>query len=180
MVPVIDAPNRVAAGTHVVLVNALDEPLGTAEKLDAHLRPRLHRAFSVFVFNAAGQLLLQRRALAKYHSGGLWTNTCCGHPQLGEDVATAARQRLHEEMGFTCPLVKGPRLVYRASVGDTLTEYELDHIFIGSFDGVPDPTPAEVAQWRWAHVAEIMSALRCRPQAFTAWFPEALGLVAPM
>lgn len=165
---------------HVILVNAFDEAIGTAEKHDAHLRPRLHRAFSVFVFNRAGELLLQQRAADKYHSGGLWTNTCCGHPRPGEDTAAAARRRLQEEMGFVCDLEAGPRFLYRVAIDARITEHELDHVFIGYYDGVPAPDPVEVRAWRWAGLRGITRELRAAPADFTAWFEPAFRLARPL
>ena len=161
----------------VVLVNARDEDIGVAEKLHAHVEPQLHRAFSIFLFNRAGELLLQRRAASKYHSAGLWSNTCCGHPRPGEHVAAAASRRLAEEMGIACTLERGPRFIYRAVIDAQLTEYELDHLFTGRFDGAPVPDPAEVALWRWVATADIERELRAHPTHFTVWFAEAFSLV---
>jgi len=161
---------------HVILVDAADREVGTAPKLEAHRAGLLHRAFSVFVFDHAGALLLQRRARAKYHSGGLWTNTCCGHPRPGEPVAAAARRRLREEMGFACDLTVVGTFTYRAAVGGGLVENESDHVFVGRHDGVPVPDPAEIEAWKRSSVPDLLRALRRTPHHFTAWFPLALAV----
>ncbi|HKJ92285.1 MAG TPA: isopentenyl-diphosphate Delta-isomerase, partial [Longimicrobiales bacterium] len=137
--------------SRVVLVDGDDRVVGVEEKWNAHLLGRLHRAFSVFVVRADGALLLQRRAPGKYHSGGLWSNAACGHPQPNEDVARAARRRLREEMGIDCALEPVSVFRYRASVGGRLSEHELDHVFVGRCEdgAVPAPDPAEVVGWRW-------------------------------
>ncbi|MBI4421289.1 MAG: isopentenyl-diphosphate Delta-isomerase [Gemmatimonadetes bacterium] len=163
----------------VVLVDDQDHELGTGEKLAVHRAGRLHRAFSVFVLDGEGRLVLQRRAAGKYHSAGLWSNTCCGHPRPGEPTPAAARRRLREEMGFECPLSAAFSFVYRAELEDGLTEHELDHVFVGSFRGTPRPDPAEVAEWRAVPVDELTRDLAARPRAYSAWLPPALdGLVA--
>ncbi len=158
----------------VVLVDADDRPVGTAEKLAAHERGQLHRAFSIFIFNHAGQLLLQRRAPDKYHSGGLWTNTCCGHPRPGETTGASAERRLTEEMGFTSSLRHVATFTYRAALDRHLTEHEIDHVFVGRFDGVPLPNPNEVAAWRWMHRPELDREMQSAPATFTAWLAPAL------
>lgn len=161
----------------VVLVDTDDVELGTLEKLRAHMEGALHRAFSVFVFDSEGRMLLQRRAAAKYHSGGLWSNTCCSHPRPGEAVIDAARRRLREEMGFACPLSEAFRFVYRADVGGGLVEHEYDHVFIGRFGGEPTPNPDEVEGWRWVAVDEVRAEMERDPDAFTFWFRVALAEV---
>lgn len=160
----------------VVLVDAADRVRGSAPKLEAHRTGALHRAFSVFVFDSQGDLLLQRRARTKYHSGGRWTNTCCGHPRPGEDTARAAGRRLREEMGITCPLTPAGRFTYRADVGGGLEEHEVDHVYVGVFDGVPLAAPAEVDAWRRCALPALHAELRRAPGAFTAWFGEALAV----
>ena len=154
----------------VVLVNENDEAIGVEEKIRAHQIGALHRAFSVFVFNASGQLLLQKRALTKYHSRGLWSNTCCGHPRPGETVERASRRRLNEEMGFDSELRKLFDFVYRARVEDGLTEHEYDHIFVGRFDGVPRADFTEVAEWKWMDLATLRVDLEEHPESYTYWF----------
>ncbi|MDB4951366.1 MAG: Isopentenyl-diphosphate delta-isomerase [Gemmatimonadetes bacterium] len=169
-----DATELTEAGAmgeeRVVLVDPDDVETGTLEKMMAHREGALHRAFSVFVFDAAGRMLLQRRAAAKYHSGGLWSNTCCSHPRPGEDVAAAAARRLREEMGFACPLRPAFTFVYRADVGGGLTEHEYDHVLVGRFDGEPVPNPDEVEAWRWTDPAQVAREVEETPDAFTFWF----------
>lgn len=153
----------------VILVDAQDNEIGYMEKQEAHEKGSLHRAFSVFVYNSAGELLLQRRALHKYHSGGLWTNTCCSHPRPGEGNLEAAKRRLREEMGFECTLLKAFSFLYRQEVGD-LTEHELDHVFIGSFEGTPVIDPEEVAEWRFVPMEALTEEMKAHPEQFTVWF----------
>lgn len=154
----------------VLLVSERDEPLGTMEKMEAHRRGVLHRAFSVFVFDKRGRMLLQQRALQKYHGGGLWTNTCCSHPFPDEEVATAAVRRLQEEMGFTTGLKDVFAFVYRADVENGLVEHEYDHVFAGEYEGAIHPNADEVADWKYLEMKEIKSWLHNHPEAFTAWF----------
>jgi isopentenyl-diphosphate delta-isomerase len=160
----------------VILVDAQDNEIGVMEKQEAHVKGSLHRAFSVFVYNAAGELLLQRRAYHKYHSGGLWTNTCCSHPRPGEANIAAAKRRLREEMGFECTLMKAFSFLYQQEVGE-LTEHELDHVFIGSFDGTPVVNPEEVAEWRYVSMAALEKEMAARPEDFTIWFRLCLDRV---
>lgn len=159
----------------VVCVDADDRCVGTEEKLKAHRDGVLHRAFSVFVFNGRGELLLQRRSLDKYHSAGLWTNTCCSHPRPEEDVEAAALRRLDEEMGIACPLRKAFTFLYRETVAPGLVEHELDHVFIGHLDGgqrdeTPRPDPREVMQTRWIDREALRGELVRTPDDYTAWF----------
>lgn len=164
------AQDAVIAEDRVVLVDARDTPTGEAPKLEAHRRGLLHRAFSVFLYDAAGRMLLQQRAHGKYHSGGLWTNTCCSHPRPGEDTPAAAARRLREEMGVDCRLAPAFQFVYHAPFDNGLVEHEYDHVFVGRFDGEPRPDPAEVADWRWAGVDELREELAAAPERFSAWF----------
>ena len=158
----------------VILVDRDDAPVGTAEKLQAHVDGVLHRAFSVFVLNAEGGVLLQRRAAAKYHSGGLWTNTCCSHPRPGEPVERAAHRRLVEEMGFDCELESPFSFIYHADVGQGLTEHELDHVFIGRSDAAPVPNSDEVEGWKHVAPADLLADVRGSPERYTVWFRIAL------
>lgn len=154
----------------VILVDEDDAEVGAEEKMRAHRAGLLHRAFSVFVFNARGEMLLQRRASGKYHSGGLWTNTCCSHPRPGEPTAGAARRRLREEMGLDCALEEAFAFVYRAELGPDLWEHEYDHVFVGRCEAEPRPDPEEVEGWRWATVEEVRREMAEEPEAFTVWF----------
>ena len=154
----------------VLLVNERDEPVGTMEKMEAHRRGLLHRAFSVFVFDRQGRMLLQQRALQKYHGGGLWTNTCCSHPYPDEAVEQAATRRLQEEMGFTTPLEKIFDFTYCASVENNLVEHEFDHVFAGEYEGSIEKNGAEVADFRYVDMPEIRRLLNEKPDAFTSWF----------
>ena len=164
--------------TLLIAVDALDRETGRVEKVDAHRGGILHRAFSVFIFDEDERLLLQRRARRKYHSGGLWSNTCCSHPRVGESVCDAAHRRLLEEMGFDCPLERVFGFVYRAPLDGGLVEHEFDHVLVGHFGGVPAPDGQEVEDWRWAALSTIQSELAEDPSAYTAWFKLALdGLV---
>jgi isopentenyl-diphosphate Delta-isomerase len=156
----------------VILVDEDDREIGTAPKLQAHVDGALHRAFSVFVFNSEGEVLLQRRANDKYHSGGLWTNTCCSHPRPGEATADAARRRLEEEMGLTLPLQRVFSFTYRSRFEDGLWEHELDHVFIGYTDRDPVPDRSEVGAWRWVRVEEVAAEMAAHPERFTVWFRE--------
>jgi isopentenyl-diphosphate delta-isomerase len=154
----------------VVLVNEHDEELGLMEKMEAHEKALLHRAFSVFIFNQSGELLLQQRALDKYHSGGLWTNTCCSHPRPNESVADAASRRLREEMGFDVPLEKVFDFIYQASFDNGLTEHEFDHVFVGYHDGPMQVNPAEVNDYVYRSMESIQHSLTMHDGLFTAWF----------
>lgn len=158
----------------VVLVDAHDAEIGTAEKLAAHRAGSLHRAFSVFVFDGRGKVLLQRRAAGKYHSGGKWSNTCCGHPRPGEETLRAARRRLWEEMRLACWLAPVLRFRYRADLGGGMVENEYDHVFVGRCERDPVPDPDEVSAWRWERVDEVVRAVAAHPHAFSTWFPIAL------
>ena len=154
----------------MVLVDESDAEIGTLEKQRAHAEGRLHRALSVFVLNSRGEMLLQRRAAGKYHSGGLWTNACCSHPRPGEPVSQAAQRRLHEEMGIRCPLRPAFAFVYRADVGGGLVEHEYDHVFLGRWDGEPAPSTDEVDDWRWAPLERVAEEVAAQPDRFTPWF----------
>src|SRR5437660_813812 len=129
---------------NVILVNEKDEMIGIEEKITAHSVGALHRAFSIFVFNSHGELLIQKRASTKYHSKGLWSNTCCGHPRLTESIEEASRRRLREEMGFDCDVKEVFNFIYRTNVDNNLIEHEYDHVLVGRFDGVPKPNRDEV------------------------------------
>jgi len=154
----------------VILVNENDKVMGIAAKMDAHERGLLHRAFSIFVFNSRGEMLLQQRAINKYHSGGLWTNACCSHPEPGEDTAMAAGKRLREEMGFEIPIVKIFDFVYKATFDNGLTEYEFDHVFVGEYEGVVSYDKEEVMDVCYQPMPGISHSLKGHPEKYTAWF----------
>lgn len=164
----------------VVLVDEDDVAVGTAGKLDAHQRGLRHRAISALIRNSAGEMLLQRRATAKYHSGGLWTNACCSHPHPGESTADAARRRLKEEMGVTCALQPLFRFSYRAEVPGGLIEDEIVHVFGGQHDGPVAPDPAEVGEWKWITLHDLKDDLRARPDAYTVWFRQYVDAKGPL
>ncbi len=161
----------------VVLVNAHDEPVGVADKLKAHEQGWLHRAFSVFVFDPEGRLLLQQRNVNKYHSGALWSNTCCSHPHPDEPVAEAAQRRLQEEMGFQCALDPAFTFTYRAVLSDTMIEHEYDHVFIGHGTPTVSPNADEVQDWRWIAPNDLMADIAAHPANYTAWFRMAIERV---
>jgi isopentenyl-diphosphate delta-isomerase len=154
----------------VIIVNASGQFIGTMDKMAVHRKGMLHRAFSVFIFNSKGQLLLQQRALNKYHSGGLWTNTCCSHPKLGEATADAAHRRLHEEMGMDCELAEVFQFSYNYVFENGLIENEYDHVFIGICDLPPVPEAEEVLTFRYIDVDQLNYELAEKPETYTAWF----------
>ncbi|HBB48473.1 MAG TPA: isopentenyl-diphosphate delta-isomerase [Flavobacteriaceae bacterium] len=155
---------------HVILVNERDQPQGTMEKMEAHQKAVLHRAFSVFIFNQNNELMLQQRALHKYHSPGLWTNTCCSHQRMGEDSVSAGMRRLREEMGFQTTLIFKGSFIYKAPFDNGLTEHELDHILVGHYDGEPQINPDEVASWRWISMKNLKKDIGQNPDLYTVWF----------
>jgi len=154
----------------LILVDEQDNPIGTCEKMEAHRQGLLHRAFSVFIFDAQGRMLLQQRALSKYHSGGLWTNACCSHPFPEEDNLAAASRRLQEELGFTTSLRKVFDFYYRAEFDNGLTEHEFDHVFVGQYEGALEVNPQEVMDYCFLSLDEIENQLTTRPDRYTEWF----------
>ena len=155
---------------HVVLVNEQDQQIGIMEKMAAHIVPRLHRAFSIFIFNSKGELLLQQRALSKYHSPGLWTNTCCSHPRDGETLAQATSRRLMEEMGMQCDMHEVFTFIYKAPVGLGLIEHEFDHVWFGKSDEVPQINTEEVASWKYMRLEDLQADIKAHPELYTEWF----------
>lgn len=161
----------------VILVNERDEPTGSMEKMEAHRKALLHRAFSIFILAGNGEMLLQQRAHSKYHSAGLWTNACCSHPRPGEDTPDAALRRLSEELGFTTSLEKIFDFIYRSEFENGLTEYEFDHVFAGVYDGAIHPDQAEVGDHRFLSFAAIRADMASQPAKYTAWFRVAFPMV---
>jgi isopentenyl-diphosphate delta-isomerase len=162
----------------VILVDESDTPLGTMEKMEAHRRALLHRAFSVFIFNSKGEMLLQQRSPDKYHSAGLWTNACCSHPRPGEDTLEAAIRRLYEELRFTTPLEKLFHFTYKSAFDNGLTEFEFDHVFVGTYDAAIHPNKAEVSDYCHWSPELIRESLRLQPDRFTSWFRLAFPLLS--
>jgi len=154
----------------VILVNRQDQPIGEMEKMEAHRKGELHRAISVLVFNDRDELLLQQRALSKYHTPGLWSNTCCSHPRPGESSLQAASRRLQEEMGFQCTLEKSFDFIYRADFPNGLIEHEFDHIFIGRYNEDPGINPEEAEAFRWISLGDLRKEMTETPENFTIWF----------
>lgn len=162
----------------IILVDRNDREIGTGEKLDVHRAGRLHRAFSIFAFNSKGELLIQKRAKGKYHSGGLWTNTCCSHPRAGERLEDAVHRRLKHEMGFDCPLKEAFSFIYKVKFDNGLYEHELDHVFIGKFEGKPKPNPEEADEWKWVPMDELKKDVKKNPSNYTYWFRIAIERVS--
>ncbi|UOB16890.1 isopentenyl-diphosphate Delta-isomerase [Abyssalbus ytuae] len=154
----------------VILVNEKNEQIGVMGKMEAHEKALLHRAFSVFVFNNKGETLLQKRALHKYHSPGLWTNTCCSHQKEGESNIEAGKRRLMEEMGFTTSLEESVSFIYKAPFDNGLTEHEYDHVLTGRFEGEPNINPDEVVEWKWMNLEDIKNDIGLQPHIYTEWF----------
>ncbi len=161
----------------IILVNERDEPIGTTGKMEAHRNAMLHRAFSVFIFNTKGEMLLQQRALNKYHSAGLWTNACCSHPKPGEDTLQAAESRLFEEMGFRTGLKKIFEFTYRSEFENGLTEYEFDHVFAGVYESIITPNREEVNDYCYKTIEDIRNSLQSHPSKYTSWFHIAFPMV---
>lgn len=155
---------------HVILVDEQDRETGQMEKLEAHQKALLHRAISVFIFNTKGEMLLQQRALHKYHSAGLWSNTCCSHPRPGEGNDAAAARRLMEEMGMHCTLFHRFAFIYKVELEKGLCEHEYDHVFVGYSDTDPGINPDEVMAYRWIGLPDLREELKLHPEQFTFWF----------
>lgn len=154
----------------VILVNENDEQIGLMPKMEAHEKALLHRAFSVFIFNDKNELMLQQRALSKYHSPGLWTNTCCSHQRDGESNIQAGKRRLQEEMGFVVDLKETISFMYKAPFDNGLTEHEYDHVMLGSYNDAPIINPDEVANWKWMPLEDVKLDILARPEMYTEWF----------
>ncbi|GGF69882.1 isopentenyl-diphosphate Delta-isomerase [Wenyingzhuangia marina] len=154
----------------VILVNEQDEQIGIMEKIEAHEKALLHRAFSVFVFNDAGELMLQQRAKDKYHSPLLWTNTCCSHQKVGETNIEAGKRRLQEEMGFTTDLKDVCSFIYKAPFDNGLTEHEFDHVLTGIYNEEPNLNPDEAEAYKWMKLEDVKADMQKNPEIYTAWF----------
>jgi isopentenyl-diphosphate Delta-isomerase len=154
----------------VILVDKEDREIGTMEKIEAHRNPILHRAVSVFIVNSEGEWLLQQRALDKYHSNGLWTNTCCSHPRPGETSRETALRRLQEEMGIKADLEELFQFIYRERLDNNLTEYELDHVFVGKTDEKPNINTKEVLNWKYISYDDLKKDIEKHPENYTVWF----------
>ena len=160
---------------YVVLVDANDNPIGLMEKMEAHIKAELHRAFSIFIFNTKGEMLLQQRAFSKYHTPGLWTNTCCSHPRHEETLEQATARRLQEEMGMKCELKEVFHFTYKADVTQGLMEHEIDHVFVGTTDVVPEINPEEVESYKYDTMENIRMDIEKNPQDYTPWFKIAFA-----
>jgi isopentenyl-diphosphate delta-isomerase len=159
----------------VILVDHNDVAIGTMEKMEAHRKGQLHRAFSVLVYNSKGEILLQKRALNKYHSGGLWTNACCSHPLPGEKIEDAARRRLREEMGIDLQPEYAYKFIYKTDLDQNLIEHEYDHVYKATFNGEPSINKAEVDDWKFVDLAWLKTDVARNPEAYTYWFKLILG-----
>lgn len=155
---------------HVILVDEFDHAIGTMEKMEAHEKGFLHRAFSILLFNTQGQLLLQKRARSKYHSAGLWTNTCCSHPLPGESVEDAAFRKLKQEMGIELRTAFAYKFIYKVALDNQLIEHECDHVFTGTFNGTPHINSLEVEDWKFMDIAELKQDILIHPGNYTHWF----------
>ena len=163
---------------YVILVDEEDKEVGVMEKMDAHRKGMLHRAFSIFIFNDDRELLLQKRAAGKYHSAGMWTNSCCGHPRPGENISDAASRRLHEELNFTADLTSQFSFIYQFAFNKNLSEHEVDHVYFGTYNGPIEPDPIEISAVNWLSIDKIYQLLKSEPQNFTYWFRHILLLPA--
>lgn len=160
----------------IILVDEKDNEVGTGEKIEVLRDGKLHRAFSIFIFNSEGEILLQKRAKTKYHSAGLWSNSCCSHPRPNQNLKEEARKRLREEMGIDCDLKEIFSFIYRVNL-ENLIEHEFDHVFIGRFDGRPEPNEREAEDWKWINPKELTKDVKENPEKYTRWFKIALDRV---
>jgi len=162
----------------VILVDENDQEIGQEEKIKAHSDGgKLHRAFSIFVINSKGELMMQKRAKTKYHCGELWSNTCCSHPKPGEEIVQAAHRRLQEEMGFDCDLKEGFSLIYKVPFDNGLTEFEFDHFLFGNYDSEPKINPEEADEWKWIKIEDLEKDVAENPDFYTPWLKIALPRV---
>ncbi|OJV51808.1 MAG: isopentenyl-diphosphate delta-isomerase [Bacteroidetes bacterium 43-16] len=161
----------------VILVDQNDTVIGEMDKMEAHVKGALHRAFSIFLFNSQKEMLIHQRAAAKYHGGGLWTNACCSHPQPGEALKDSALQRLEFEMGLQCDIQKAFSFIYHTPVENGLIEHEYDHVYIGFTDALPCPHPDEVQDYRWISSEALAEEMELQPENFTFWFRKAVQML---
>ncbi|MEQ8426067.1 MAG: isopentenyl-diphosphate Delta-isomerase [Cyclobacteriaceae bacterium] len=159
----------------VILVDEWDNEIGTMEKLEAHQKGALHRAFSVLLFNSKGEMLLQKRAKNKYHSGGLWSNACCSHPRPGEEMQKAVSRRLKEELGVDLNPIFSYKFIYNVVFTNSLIEHEFDHVFVGTFDGSPKINKKEIDEWKFVNQKELEDHVNTNPNQFTHWFKMILS-----
>jgi len=162
---------------YILLVDKNDNVIGKEEKIKTHREGKLHRAFSIFVFNSKGELVLQKRAKSKYHSAGLWTNTCCSHQRDGETLEKAIHRRLKEEMGFDCKLKEIFTFSYKVKFDNGLFENEYDHVFKGVFDEKPTPNPEEVDEWKWIGLEELKKDIQKNPENYTYWLKVSINKI---
>ncbi len=161
----------------VILVDKDDKEIGIGKKIKTHKEGKLHRCFSAFIFNSKNELLLQRRARSKYHSGGLWTNTCCSHPRPNEPTEKSVHRRLKEEMGFDCEVKEIFSFIYKVKFDNGLWEHEYDHVFFGKFDGEPKPNPEEVDEWKWVGLEKLKKDIQENPDNYTYWLKKSIDKV---
>ncbi|HLD85599.1 MAG TPA: isopentenyl-diphosphate Delta-isomerase [archaeon] len=162
----------------IILVDENDKQIGIMEKIEAHSNgAHLHRAFSIFVFDSAGKMLLQKRAKTKYHCPGIWTNACCSHPNDGETLEKAVHRKLKQEFGFDCPLHKAFNFTYKAPFDNGMTEWEFDHVFIGTYDGKINANPDEIDEWKYVDIDELKKDVKKNPEKYTPWFKISLDRV---
>lgn len=159
----------------IVLVNEKDENIGSIGKLEAHQKGLLHRAFSILIWNDNDELLIHQRAFGKYHSAGLWTNTCCSHPKINETILDAAHRRLKEEMGFDCELEHKFHFIYKVELENQLFEHELDHVLIGRYNQNPNPNTDEVKTYKWISFSDLKNEIAAKPENYTFWFKEIIN-----
>jgi isopentenyl-diphosphate delta-isomerase len=157
------------AKRELIIVDKNDKEIGRGEKMEIHRQGRPHRAFSVLVFNSRGELLIQKRARIKYHSSGLWSNTCCSHPRPDKNIKSEAEERLNQEMGINCPLKEVFKFSYKVNLGN-LIENEFDHVFFGNFDGDPNPDKKEAEDWKWIDLEDLKKDINENPDDYTYWF----------
>lgn len=162
----------------VILVDRKDKQIGTEEKMKAHLEAKLHRAFSIYIFNSKGELLIQQRALGKYHCPGIWANTCCSHPRPGENMEEATHRRLIEEMGFDAELKETMKFIYTIKFDNGLTENEFLHVLTGKADVLPKINPEEVNGWKWIHIPELKKDIKENPEKYAYWFKMTIEKMA--